>query len=126
MLKILVVEDFKSIRNVICNTLNGYGFETLEAENGKIATSVLDQNPGKIDLIISDYNMPEMNGYELLKATKESPMHKNIPMILITSEKDLNKMKEAKALGLGAWIQKPYKIENLIDQINYCIDKSKK
>ncbi|WP_020533360.1 response regulator [Flexithrix dorotheae] len=122
--RILIVDDFQSIRRVLGNTLTTHGFEITEAENGKKALDFLLGSNQPIDLILSDYNMPEMNGFEFLESVKKSNSLKNIPFVLLTSETSREKMKEAKAAGLDAWIEKPYKIEAFITQIKYCIEKS--
>ncbi|MDW7691689.1 response regulator [Flammeovirgaceae bacterium SG7u.111] len=122
---ILIVDDFQSIRKVIRTTLQCHGFEVVEAENGKKALQQLLESDQNIDLILSDYNMPEMNGFELLEAVKQNDLLKTIPFVLLTSETNREKMKQARKTGLDAWIEKPYKIEAFITQINYCIEKSK-
>ncbi len=123
---ILVVDDFESIRKVISETLNRHGFTTVHARNGKDALDILQKGYHKIDLILSDYNMPDMSGFDLLKEVKSSQELKKHPFILLTSETNTEKKKQAKEAGLDAWIEKPYKIESFISLIKYNIDKSKK
>ena len=123
---ILIVDDFASIRKVIGDTLHRHGYRTLEAENGQDALNQLRQSDNKIDLIISDYNMPMMDGYQLLESVKGDPDLKQHPIILLTSEDNTEKKKKAKEVGLDAWVTKPYKIENFMNLIKYNITKSKK
>nr|WKN36708.1 response regulator [Tunicatimonas sp. TK19036] len=123
---ILVVDDFASIRKVIGDTLHRYGYNTLEAQNGEDALNQLRQNGNKIDLIISDYNMPTMDGYKLLEHVKGDPALKQHPFILLTSEDNNDKKKKAKEVGLDAWVTKPYKIDSFMALIKYNITKSKK
>lgn len=123
---ILIVDDFESIRKVIGDTLHQHGFKTMEAKNGRHALTVLREPETKINLIISDYNMPEMNGFALLKHVKEDPILKKYPFILLTSEDDTEKKKRAKEIGLDAWVTKPYKIDSLISLIKYNISKREK
>ncbi|MFP4342610.1 MAG: response regulator [Cyclobacteriaceae bacterium] len=113
--KILVVEDFESIREYLCKFLVTKGYQTVGAENGQQALNYLSQD--SFNLIISDYNMPEVNGMQLLEAIKANTAMQSIPMILLTSEKCLDKMKAAREAGLFAWIVKPYKIDNFISTI---------
>jgi len=122
---ILVVDDFKSIRKVVSDTLHNYGFKTIEAENGQEALAILNEEAKNIDLILSDYNMPSINGQELLEKVKENSLFKNIPFVLLTSENDREKIMKAKEVGLDAWIQKPYKIKAFVDLLNYTIEKGK-
>lgn len=123
---ILVVDDFASIRKVVAETLHRYGFQTLEAKDGEDALTQLRQSGNKIDLIISDYNMPNMDGYTLLEHVKGDPTLKQHPFILLTSEDNNEKKKKAKEVGLEAWVTKPYKIDSFVALIKYNITKSKK
>jgi len=118
---ILVVDDFQSIRRVQGNTLARYGFKTKEAEHGKAALDILYSGDAEIDLIVSDYNMPVMDGLELLNKVKADHKFKDIPFILLTSEECKEKKKEAKNAGLDAWITKPYKIDAFINRINFLL-----
>ena len=122
---VLVVDDFESIRKVIAETLKRHGYNTVEAKNGNDALGILEKKECSIDLILSDYNMPEMNGFDLLKKVKTSVALKKYPFILLTSETNTEKKKLAKEAGLDAWIEKPYKIDSFISLIKYNIEKSK-
>ncbi|MBK6264551.1 response regulator [Marivirga sp. S37H4] len=123
--KILVVDDFQIIRELLKSTLSIKGYEITTANNGKEALNVLNEVHDPYDLIISDYNMPEMNGYELLKQIRINPIYQYKPFILLTTEKDPQKMRDAKNAGVTAWIGKPYKLDAFLAQIKYVINKSK-
>ncbi|UII19036.1 response regulator [Fulvivirga ligni] len=123
---ILVVDDFASIRKVIADNLKKYGFETLEAGDGEEALEILREAKTKIDLVLTDYNMPYMDGFGLLKAIKGDEDLKNYPVVLLTSEKANDKKLMAKEAGLNAWIEKPYKIDSFINIIKYTIEKNNK
>lgn len=118
---ILVVDDFGSIRELLCKTLHQKGYETLSAENGKVAYKTLEEQSGEIDLVLSDFNMPEMNGMELLREIRKTPAIKEKPVIFLTTESQPDKMREAKELGLSAWITKPYKLSNFLSRIEYAL-----
>lgn len=118
---ILIVDDFKTIRSIVGSTLRINKFVIHEAGSVDEAERILAAE--KIDLILSDYNMPGVNGYEFLKRIRDSVAYKNIPFVFLTSEKDKTKMKMAKDAGLDAWIQKPYNLDNFVSTLNYCIDK---
>ena len=118
---VLVVEDFDSIRNFVCETLQRKGYGTLPAANGKQAFKVLTDNPGRIKLVLSDYNMPDCNGLELLKMMKENPVMKGIPVIFLTTESNPDNMRKAKEAGLTAWVKKPYRAETFFSMINHAI-----
>ena len=122
---ILVVDDFASIRKVIADNLKKYGFETLEAGDGEEALKIL-RDQTNIDLVLTDYNMPYMDGFGLLKAIKGDEDLKKYPVVLLTSEKANDKKLLAKEAGLNAWIEKPYKIDSFINIIKYTIEKNNK
>ncbi|GAA0894135.1 response regulator [Fulvivirga kasyanovii] len=126
MRTVLVVDDFASIRKVIVDTLKRHGFNTVEASDGKDALDTLKSSETTIDLVLSDYNMPVMNGFQLLQAVKGDDELKHHPVVLLTSEKANDKKMMAKKAGLDAWVEKPYKIDNFINLLNYTIEKSKK
>lgn len=118
---ILIVDDFKSIRAIVATALKRNNFETIQAGTAEEAIELLKSN--KVDLILSDYNMPGMNGYEFLKHIRDSAMYSNLPFVLLTSELDKTKMQLTKEAGLDAWIKKPYKMDHFIDTLNYCLEK---
>jgi CheY-like chemotaxis protein len=119
--KILVVEDFASIRTFVCETLSRKGYETIGAANSKEALTVLSEKGEGINLVLTDYNMPDGTGYELLKKIKSNPVTAKIPVIFLTTESSPDKMKLAKEAGLSAWVKKPYRAENFFDQIQRAV-----
>jgi CheY-like chemotaxis protein len=119
--KILVVEDFGSIRTFVCETLNRKGYETIGAANSKEALTLLANAKGEINLVLTDYNMPDGTGYDLLKKIKGSVDTSAIPVIFLTTESSPDKMKLAKEAGLTAWVKKPYRAENFFEQIQRAI-----
>ena len=123
---ILVVDDFLNIANVVKTTLDIQGYKTLIATSGEDAFKILEDPAYKVDLIISDYNMPNMSGIDLLKKVRSTVGFIRLPFIILTTETDPEKMKEAKKAGLTAWIKKPYKLKNFVDQIAYCLKKNER
>jgi two-component system, chemotaxis family, chemotaxis protein CheY len=119
--KILVVEDFASIRTFVCETLNRKGYETVGAANSKEAMAILNEKSQEIDLVLTDYNMPDGTGYELLKKIKSNPATAKIPVMFLTTESSPEKMKLAKEAGLSAWVKKPYRAENFFEQIQRAV-----
>jgi two-component system, chemotaxis family, chemotaxis protein CheY len=117
---ILVVEDFESIRNFVCETLEKKGYAAIGAANGNEALDVLTKH-GAINLVLSDYNMPHCTGFELLTKIKANPVTMKIPVIFLTTESDPEKMRAAKEAGLSAWVKKPYKAESFFAQIENII-----
>jgi two-component system, chemotaxis family, chemotaxis protein CheY len=119
--KILVVDDFASIRDFVCETLQRKGYETIGASNGNEAFKLLSGTPD-VDLVLTDYNMPDCTGFELLKKIKSDATVSRVPVIFLTTESNPDKMKAAKAAGLSAWIKKPYRSETFFAQIENVIN----
>ncbi len=120
---ILIVDDSVAIRSLIRKSLVSSGFtNTVEAQDGKEAIDMLSMF--KINLIISDLNMPKVNGLELLKAILGHSVFKTIPFVVLTS--DINDETFEKAMKLGAtdYIKKPFTKENLISKIKSIIEWS--
>ncbi|MEJ6472706.1 response regulator [Pseudoalteromonas piscicida] len=116
---IMVVDDSLSIRQVVGIALRGAGFEVLEACDGKDALSKLTGQ--KVHLVISDVNMPNMNGIEFVKSLKQQPAYRFTPVIMLTTE-GADEMKAAgKAAGAKAWVVKPFRAEQMLTAVNKLI-----
>ena len=109
---ILTVDDSKSVRQMVSFTLQQAGYEVLEAEDGADALRKL--NGGKVNVVITDLNMPNMNGIELTRALRADANHKFVPIVLLTTESQDAKKLEGKAAGATGWIVKPFKPEQLL------------
>jgi two-component system chemotaxis response regulator CheY len=119
-MKVLVVDDFATMRKIIKNVLKQINIENvLEAENGKHALTVLKNDT--VDLIISDWIMPEMTGIEFLKACKADENIKKIPFIMVTAEAQKDNIMEAIKSGVDNYIVKPF----TPDKLREAIDKAK-
>lgn len=107
-MKILVVDDSSTMRRIINNTLQRLGYvDILEAEHGVEAWDILDQN-SDIGVLITDWNMPEMNGLELVKKTRSDPRFVDIPIIMITTEGGKAEVITAIKAGVNNYIVKPF------------------
>lgn len=116
-MKVLVVDDFATMRKIIKNVLKQINIEdVLEAESGKHALSVLKNDT--VDLIISDWIMPEMTGIEFLKACKGDDAYKGIPFIMVTAEAQKDNIMEAIKSGVDNYIVKPFTPDKLKDAID--------
>jgi two-component system, chemotaxis family, chemotaxis protein CheY len=118
---ILVVDDFASVRNFICDILERRGYETISASGGLEAFQLLLDDKGKIDLVLSDYNMPDCNGYDLLTMIKAHDGMTSIPVVFFTTENDPEKIQKATQAGLSAWIKKPFRPEIFFSKLEYII-----
>jgi len=113
---VMVVDDSASVRQVVGIALKGAGYEVVEASDGKDALGKLDGR--KLHLIISDVNMPNMDGIAFLKAVKAHAGYKFTPVIMLTTENQESKMQEGKAAGAKAWIVKPFNPPQLLDAVS--------
>lgn len=112
----ITVDDSKTIREMVSFTLKKEGFEVLEAEDGEHAISVLT---GKhVDVIITDLNMPKLDGIGLIRALRENASFKFTPILMLTTEGDASKKDEGKSAGATGWIVKPFNPEKLIQVVN--------
>ncbi len=116
---VLIVDDSSSFRQVVGIALKSAGYSVLEACDGKDALSKLDGR--KINLIVSDVNMPIMDGITFVKAAKQLPAYKFTPVIMLTTEAGEAKKNEGKAAGVRAWVVKPFQPPVLLDAVSKLI-----
>ncbi len=103
---ILVVDDSSSLRTAVRIALTGEGYDVVEAEDGKVALTKLDGR--KYHLVISDVNMPNMDGFTFVAAMKQNATYKYTPVVMLTTESGDDKKERGKAAGAKAWIVKPF------------------
>jgi chemotaxis signal transduction protein/CheY-like chemotaxis protein/ABC-type nitrate/sulfonate/bicarbonate transport system substrate-binding protein len=117
-IKILLVEDAGVMRKMEIKTLNSLEFTNIkEAENGKDAIEILRNDPG-VELIISDWNMPVMDGFELLKWVRTNEGTKNIPFVMATGRGEKKEVEKASDAGVSSFISKPFNKDELFEKIN--------
>jgi two-component system chemotaxis response regulator CheY len=113
---ILVVDDSASLRQVVGIALKGAGYDVVEGVDGKDALTKLDGR--KVNLIISDVNMPNMDGITFVKAVKQHPNYKFTPIIMLTTESQEAKKAEGQAAGAKAWVVKPFRPEQMLAAVS--------
>ena len=113
---ILIVDDSVSFRQVVSLALSGAGYDVIQACDGKDALSKLDGR--KLNLIVSDVNMPVMDGLCFVRASKQLPAYKFTPIIMLTTEAGEDKKAEGKAAGVRAWVVKPFQPPVLLDAVS--------
>jgi len=118
MKTIVLVDDFENTRWLIEMSLKSLHLEILKAENGKDALKYFDGR--HIDLLLTDVNMPVMNGIELVREVKNIPQYATLPVVMLTTEKNPEKIEQAHQLKITFWLQKPYKNEELTKVIKKC------
>lgn len=112
---ILIVDDSASVRTVVSTALKGAGYDVIQGCDGKDALSKMTGD--KIHMIISDVNMPNMDGIEFVKEVKKMPVYKFTPICMLTTESEASKMQEGKAAGAKAWIVKPFQPPKLLSAV---------
>ncbi|HLK19168.1 MAG TPA: response regulator [Bryobacteraceae bacterium] len=113
---ILIVDDSTSIRQVVSFTLKQAGFAVVEGSNGKEGLAQLDTAP-RVDLIVTDLNMPVMDGITFIKHVRSRPQSKGTPVLMLTTESQDSKKQEGKAAGATGWLVKPFHPEKLLQTI---------
>ena len=112
---IMIVDDSASLRQVVGIALKGAGYDVLEGCDGKDALAKLTGQ--KVHLIISDVNMPNMDGISFVKALKQLANYKFTPVIMLTTESQEAKKQEGQAAGAKAWVVKPFKPEQMLGAV---------
>ena len=113
---ILVAEDFATSRNVIKSTLEKKGFIVITAEDGRDALKHF--NGQTIDLVITDFNMPHLDGAELAKEIRSLTAYKSIPILVLSTETNRQKKEKAQEAKITGWIKKPFQSEEFLDIVN--------
>ncbi len=115
---ILVVDDSGTVRQQVSMALKQAGFETAQASDGREGLSMVDSNRN-ISMVISDVNMPNMNGLEMVEKIKSKPENKSLPIIMLTTEGQPAMIKRAKEAGAVGWIVKPFNAGQLIQTVKH-------
>jgi two-component system chemotaxis response regulator CheY len=121
MYKVLVVDDSKAIREIEKKYLEEMGFEVVEAENGEEALKVLEENPD-VKLILLDWHMPVMNGYEFLLKVRSNPKYSDVKIMMVTTENQQKSVVEAIMAGANEYLMKPFDKEMLETKIKYLLE----
>ncbi len=121
-MKILIVDDFSTMRRIIKNLLRDLGFSnTQEADDGQTALPILQG--GGFDFLITDWNMPGMQGIDLLKAVRADPNLKNLPVLMVTAEAKREQIIEAAQAGVNGYVVKPFTAQTLEEKINKIFER---
>lgn len=124
-IKFLVVDDFSTMRRIVRNLLKELGYSNVdEAEDGAAALQKL--TGGDFDFVISDWNMPNMNGLELLKAIRADATLKNLPVLMVTAEAKKENIVEAAQSGASGYVVKPFTAATLAEKLDKVFQKMEK
>ena len=115
-MRALVIDDSRAVRRVIGGIVRELGYDVLEAENGLEGLAQLEEN-GAPDLILVDWNMPEMNGREFIKEARRNPLYQNVLIMMVTTETEMSKMAQAFVAGVNEYVMKPFDKAILLDKL---------
>jgi two-component system chemotaxis response regulator CheY len=116
MPKALVVDDSKAIRTILARTLSELGYEVRQAANGQEALDVLEAEDA-VTLVLTDWNMPEMNGLEVVKQIRKKPELASLVIVMITTETEMDHMAAALEAGANEYVMKPFTKEILLEKL---------
>ena len=122
-MKVLIVDDSLVIRSIIEKVVKPIGYETLKATNGQEALDLLEKNAEEVELVILDWNMPVLNGWETLNAIKKDKAYEHVCIIMVSTESEDEKVDQAIAAGAHGYISKPFEAEELIKKIQVTLEK---
>jgi two-component system, chemotaxis family, chemotaxis protein CheY len=117
MRKALVVDDSRAIRMILGKTLKELGYEVREAANGREALDVIAVEKSAVTLVLADWNMPEINGLELLKRLRQDPDLAFLVVVMVTTETEMDQMVEALEAGANEYVMKPFTKEILVEKL---------
>lgn len=121
-MKILIVDDFSTMRRIIKNLLRDLGFtNTSEADDGSTALPMLEG--GKYDFLVTDWNMPGMQGIDLLKAVRSNPELVSLPVLMVTAESKKEQIVEAAQAGVNGYVVKPFTAATLKEKIDKIFER---
>ena len=121
-MRILIVDDFSTMRRIIKNLLNDLGYaNTAEADDGSTALTALAQ--GSFDFVVTDWNMPGMTGIELLKAIRADDRFKTLPVLMVTAEAKREQIIEAAQNGVNGYIIKPFTAQTLEEKLGKIFER---
>jgi two-component system chemotaxis response regulator CheY len=117
MLKALIVDDSRSIRMILGKIMSSLGYEVCEAANGREAMEVLEREHPGVSLVLVDWNMPEMNGLEFVKALRRDPRFASILLMMVTTETQIEQMVAALEAGANEYVMKPFTEEIISEKL---------
>jgi two-component system chemotaxis response regulator CheY len=117
MRKALVVDDSKAVRMIVSRTLRELGFEVCEAADGAEALRLIEEDKNSVQLVLADWNMPEMNGMDLLKHLRQDQELSSLVVLMVTTETELPQMAAALEAGANEYVMKPFTKDILIHKL---------
>ncbi|MFH7811837.1 MULTISPECIES: response regulator [Acetobacter] len=116
-IRVLTVDDSRTMQGMLRKALEGAGYEVIQGGDGVEGLEVLQEANPTPNAIITDINMPRMDGFEFIEAVRAMDQYKHLPMIVLTTESDPEKKARARAAGATGWIVKPFSTDSLVAAI---------
>ena len=117
MPKALIADDSRAVRMILAKTLKEIGYEVCEAANGRQALEVMEAEKDAVTLVLADWNMPEVNGLELLQRLRQDPALSSLVVIMVTTETELDQMATALEAGANEYVMKPFTKDILVEKL---------
>ena len=117
MSKALVVDDSKAMRMILARHLRELGYEVREAEDGRRALEIVEAEKDGLKLVLADWNMPEVNGLDLLKSLRKNPDLASVAIVMVTTETEVDHMTAALEAGANEYIMKPFTKDVLVEKL---------
>jgi two-component system chemotaxis response regulator CheY len=117
MAKALVIDDSRAIRMILGRTLTNIGWDVSTAGNGREALDLLAKDDMDVKLVLVDWNMPEMNGLEFVKAFRAKPEFEKVPLMMVTTETEVDQMLRALEAGANEYVMKPFTDDVIVDKL---------
>jgi two-component system, chemotaxis family, chemotaxis protein CheY len=117
MVKALVVDDSRAVRMLLVRALTEIGYEVQEAANGKEALQVIEAGNSGIQLVLADWNMPEINGLDLVKRLRQNPACSSLTVVMVTTETEIEHIGKALEAGANEYVMKPFTREILVEKL---------
>jgi two-component system, chemotaxis family, chemotaxis protein CheY len=117
MAKALVVDDSRAVRMILRKILNELGFEVCEAADGRQALDIIAAQKTTLALVLADWNMPEINGFELLKQVRRNPELASLPIVMVTTETEMDQMAAALEAGANEYVMKPFTKDIIVEKL---------
>jgi two-component system chemotaxis response regulator CheY len=116
MMRALIIDDSRAMRALLGRMMGELGFETADAANGREGLEYLRTN-GVPDLVLVDWNMPEMNGFEFVQVVRKNHDWDGMRVVMVTTETEMSRVVEALSLGLDAYVMKPFTKDSVVEQL---------
>lgn len=117
-MKLIVADDSRLVRGIVEKAVASIGFEAVPAANGREALNILEAGDENINLVLLDWNMPVMNGIDVIKSMRSDDRFKKIPVLMVSTESEDERIKEAISAGAQRYLTKPFTADQLIDAIH--------